>query len=74
MIGAFLGFILFLILSLCGVTDYWWLLWGSLIGLVAEFSIRLGIEEEVAVAAIAVLDIIGVIGDVLSCFGDSGGD
>lgn len=68
MICAIIGFILALIfnVSLDDVSA-WWLLGGSVIGLVMEFCIRFGTGEEFGDAIISCID----IGNVLSDFGSS---
>jgi hypothetical protein len=69
--GGGLGFLICLATSLCGVTSWWWLLWGSLIGGVFEVAGRLGCGEELG-------DIISSLADLADCFsnidiGDFGG-
>jgi hypothetical protein len=76
MYGAMLGGFasLIFILSTDSVS-WWWLLWGSLIGLVAEIAVRVGAGGDFADAVVSSIDIASTIGDCSgSCdCGDSGG-
>ena len=75
MVGALVGFVLFLIIALCGGISFWWLLWGSLAGGFTEVITRLGFGEPLGEIIGAISDLLGAFFECLSCFkgGDSGG-
>jgi hypothetical protein len=77
MIGALFGFLISLVILLAaGATgnDWWWLLWGTLIGLVAEVAVRLGFGEEFSDAVGNTVTALDVLGGIDGGGGDSGGD
>jgi hypothetical protein len=58
-----LGFIVCLVTSLFGYTGWWWLLWGSLIGVILD----LGLEDVV----VSVVYLWVAVIDLFSCFNGS---
>jgi uncharacterized membrane protein YgcG len=48
MFGGIIGFLIGLVLWLTDTADGLWMLWGTLIGILCEVSIRVGAGEELA--------------------------
>ncbi len=73
MIGGVAGFITALVCVACGDNvSYWWLLWGTLIGLVFELLARVGGGEALGEAVGSAFDVTDALGSFDSS--DSGGD
>lgn len=74
MYGATFGaFISLLVVLAADDVSWWWLLWGSLLGLLFEILVRVGAGEEVGDALVSSIDFVSAVSDVGSGIGDFGG-